>query len=726
MAVRRESWRCQASANEPNDVTLLTLGTESAYEGEEHFHPIASLAFDTYYDSREPGEWAALWIYGPSSASVWRHIRATLPAPLGRPHADTSTMERLEKRQRSLEIGAADAQLDVPDPVAHLANLEQFPHGQGFWGGLRRVLGWSNVLNPAQFLYRSYLIRRTDKSERNFQRSYLALQWMQDVGFSGSEEEDWVEVVSELRFHLLRNRSFFGQWLDHADGRELVYNYESDTRQKLGKSSSWLQSAANEHSLRYQPIYRYTANGAAYPMGGVLYYDPKLRAQPDPGWWKVANPFDLPYNPHMDSEVQRLARENPEELIPLAIYTYQTNLSLRPIIAVDFIAPDNPRARERSQELMVTAKQWLAITTSPLSLERVPYRVAAWAANKKGFTRFVDKSSRHGNEELRLALESNLYFDLDFRERLQKAADGRVLNPLIKAGSVEERLAHIQFESLRAEQGRALCRQVQHVRAAMLKKLAVPEGLTPGEQRREAGQRLEAWQREIRLSDFLAQPLGDPGTLRALEQPLQRIQETKPLNPKRLEKLLAKLYARLYRQQLSFPAGAGPEELSDLLEQTRQAWRALIADEVIFERARQQAERKADADREKELARWENKRRELLAHVLESSRRHMGRTLAAGCGAGGSVPGELEAHLSILEEVLATAFAEPELRKVLDREAPRLLGELGRLETLLSSCPSAPQNQWVAESQRACLEQTQMLRQELKLWTSVNGVRGGD
>lgn len=115
----------------------------------------------------------------------------------------------------------------------------------------------------------------------------------------------------------------------------------------------------------------------------------------------------------------------------------------------------------------------------------------------------------------------------------------------------------------------------------------------------------------------------------------------------------------------------------------------------------------------------------MLADFLKSNHRQMGQTLNAGCGTG-TVPGELEAHLSILEEVLATAYAEPAMRKVLNRQAPRLRRDLNRLEAMLDSCPSMPDEPWVAESHRACLEQTQLLRQELNLWTSVNGTRGGD
>ncbi|MGH9803939.1 MAG: hypothetical protein ACRD4D_02110, partial [Candidatus Acidiferrales bacterium] len=221
-------------------------------------------------------------------------------------------------------------------------------------------------------------------------------------------------------------------------------------------------------------------------------------------------------------------------------------------------------------------------------------------------------------------------------------------------------------------------------------------------------------------------PLGDPGTLRMLEQRLRRIQEVEPHDAPRLERLLKRLYAELYRQQLGFPEGAGAEELPSLLEQTREAWSGLAPDKAKFEDERDKLERKASQEREKELAELEKARRKMLADFLQSSHRQMSRTLKAGCRAGGSVPGELEAHLSILEEVLATAFAEPAQRQELDRQAPRLRRNLSRLEAMLDSCPGTPAEPWVAESQRSCLEQTQLLQQELNLWTKANGVRGGD
>jgi hypothetical protein len=506
MALRQDTCRCSSLESEEPEITLLTLGSERQEADGTQFHPLATFAFDRSLSEEEPGQWVSMWTFGPSAPGWRRHVRAFLPFPAGTPSASAGTLEKLETRLQEVRQNPDEADLIVPKPVVHLGNLGHAPRKEGVLTALRRGLRWADVFNPAQFIYRSYLVQRKDRRERNFRRAYLALQWMVNVGYDGTEPAYWIESANDIRFHLLRTRSFFGRWLEHAEAIELVYNYDSSVRANLGKTSSWLQGAANEHLLRHEAIYRYAANGASFPVGGVLYYDPKLRAHPDPGWWSIANPFDLPYNPHAHPEVQRLARENPDELIPLAIYTFETKLGLRPIIAIDFFAAGNPKTRERNQRLMVMTKEWLSITTGALSLERIPYRLTAWAANKKGFTYLVDKSSRMGIEELRVALQNHLYFDDDVSAALQRQADQRVMNPLVKAGAVEERLAHIQHESLRARNDEAICATVNKVRRELHDRLKVPDGLDAKTERAQMRRRLAAWHQEVRLADFASQP----------------------------------------------------------------------------------------------------------------------------------------------------------------------------------------------------------------------------
>jgi len=712
VVVRREVCRC---APDGRELVLLTVGSEGPRGGAPHFHPLASLAFDPALGEDATGQWMALWVFGPSAAGWRRTLRSALPIPVGAPRASAAELARLDQRLEEIRAAPEQAGLLAPDPVVHLASLGRASRARGAWMGVRRGLAWADVFNPAQFVYRAHETRRQDRRERNFQRAYLALQWLMDVGYTGEGEPAWLESVNDLRFHLLRNRSFFGRWVQHADSLELVYNYESDVRRQLGKTSSWMQSAANEHGLRYQPIYRFTQNGAAFPMGGVLYYDPRLGGEPDPGWWRVANPFDLRANPHTDPRVQQLAREHPDELIPLGVYTFQTHLALRPIIAIDFFAPSNPRTRESTQQLMVLIKTWLAITTGSLSFERIPYRVVSWAANKKGFTLLTDKSSRLGIEELRVALEAGLYFDPERRAPLLERADQRVLNPLIKPGEVEERLAHLQYESLLARDARALCREVEEVRGKMTERLRVPPGLDPAARDRELARRLRAWQQQVDLEDLAGQPLDDYGSLAALEPPLRFFLTEEPVDRRKLARLLEELYAKLYLQQRQVPAPSRAPELDAAADLTRRVWeraaaataRAPFADQVARVESRLRAH---EAEEQKKFAK---KRLELLEDLLEASHKQLAQAQRAGCRAAGDAPADLDAHLALLQEVAETAFADPQLRAAFEHRVPRLRRDLDALDASLGRCPAQPPDPWRTEWQLACLEQTRALRAQL-------------
>ncbi|HXE76591.1 MAG TPA: hypothetical protein VNN18_13280 [Candidatus Xenobia bacterium] len=709
VVVQRELYACQPEATAP-EIQLFVLGTESEVGGQKQFHPLAALAFDRTLGT-EPGQWLAYWVFGPGPANGWRHLQAFFPIPAGAPKVSEKELIKLEEDLGALQRNPERAKKRVPGPVVTLASLGRSSMGDGFWGGLQRGLSWANVLNPAQFVYRSYLHRRNDREERKFQRAYAGLQWLNDLEFNSERDARWVATLNDLRFHALRNRSFFGRFLTHAEGMELVHNFESDVRVQLGKSSSWLQGAANEHHLRYQPIYRFTANGARFPIGGVLYYDPSLGTVPDPGWWRVSNPFDLSYNPHTHPEVQRLARENPGELIPLAIYTFQTALALRPIVVVDFFDPGNPRRRESSYELMVLTRQWLAITTSFLGYERIPYEVVSWAANKKGFTYFVNRSSRLGIEELRMALEADLYFDPAVRDALLDRADQRVLNPLVRPGRVEEQLARIQFESLRAEDGRALCRQVNEVRQTVRERLAVPAG-EPAAQREEFARKLEAWRHQVRLQDYLESQPEELGSLAALREPLEYFLTNEPVKGPELEKLLAKLYATLYRQQLSLPAEHAVTELESALELTREVWQRRFASEPAFEKRRARAEQQTRARVEDDRRRMEERRLKGLRSFLEATHKELRQAARLDCSPETPLPPELEAHLSLLAEIGPLAATDPALRGEWQRHAGKLESELARLEGRLSACARSTDPQR-AEIEDSCLELTRLLLEQL-------------
>ncbi len=725
LTVRREACRCQPLVGQDEDILLLTLGAETVEQGETHFHPIASFAFDRTLDDSEAGEWLSLWTYGTAGASAWDHLRSFLPVPYGAPSAGEKKLARLDARLEEIRDQPAQADLDVPKAVVHRADLGRYPFTPGLWNWFRRGLSWADAYGPAQFVYRSYLLRRKDRSERNFQRTYLSLLWLLDHEFSGQADAPWLETLTDLRFHLLRNRSSLGSWIEHADSVALVYNYESNVRRQLAKSSSWMQSAANEHLLGYQPLYRYSANGTPVPFGGILYYDPSLQAVPDPGWWKEANPFDLPYNPHRHPQVRRLAQEHPDELIPLAIYTFQTNLALRPIIVVDFFAPSNPRTRESTQQLMVLAKQWIAIATGSLELERWPYRLTAWAANKKSFTLLVDKSSRQGIEELRLALEAGLYFDPEVRSQLLERVDQRVLNPLLEAAPVEERLAHIQFESLRARDHQPLCDQVQSDRRKLAQRLRVPQGLSPEEHARQLALRLEVWRHQVRLSDFVAEPLGDLGSLGSLQEPLRFFLTSEPLDPRRFEKLIEKLYAKLYLQHLRLPSDRRVPELEATLALTEEVWQHTAAPDVYAKR-RPQLESELHRRNQKGQAENLKEQRQVLHEFLEQTETELKRARRAGCDRDDVFLPRLEARLAIVREVLETAARQEHLRPELDDHSDVLMRRLDNLRASFDQCPDLASDPWFAET-RLYLEQlTPLLAGAKPVQARAAGVRRHD
>ncbi len=710
VVVQRELYACQDGATAP-DISLLVLGAESDVGGQKHFHPLGALAFDRTLGA-EPGQWLAYWVFGLGPASGWKHLQAFFPIPAGAPNVSEEELLRLEEDLGAIQRNPEKARLRVPGPVVTLANLDRSSMEDGFWGGLRRGLAWANVINPAQFVYRSYLHRRNDRQERKFQRAYVGLQWLNDLEFTHERDPQWVGTLNDLRFHALRNRTFFGRFLTHAEGMELVYDYESSVRVQLGKTSSWMQSAANEHQLRYQPIYRFSSNGARVPLGGVLYYDPSIGSLPEPGWWSVANPFDLPYNPHTNAEVQQRAREHPDELIPLAVYSFQTSLALRPIIVVDFFAPGNPRRRESGYEMMVLTKEWLAITTSMLGYERIPYEVVSWAANKKGFTYLVDRSSRLGIEEMRMALESDLYFEPALREDLLDRTDQRVLNPLARPGRVEEQLARIQFESLRAEGGRTLCRQVNEVRQKVQERLDVPDDQPAAAQQQEFARRLEAWRHQERLHDFIEARPHDLGSLASLREPLQYFLDNDPVKGPELEKALAKLYATLYRQQLLLPAGRTVPELDDALKLTRQVWQRSFAAEPDFRRQVARVEQQTQLRVEEDRRRLEEKRLRGLRVFLEETHKELKHAAGASCGPETPVPPELEAHLSLLADISPVAASDAKLRGEWKRHSRKLGTQLAALENHLSGCARATDPQR-AEIEDSCLELARFLRQQL-------------
>jgi hypothetical protein len=628
-----------------------------------------------------------MWVYGPTSANFFRHFVAWLPIPAKSPGTSKKKVARLEALADRIAAGDQTARGQTPSPYLTLSQVGKVPKMVGVGGMLQSGFRWANVYNPAQMVYRTYHGRRSDRGARNFQRAHVALAWLLDAEFDSEQDREWVESIYDIQFHMLRSRSLFGRFVTEAEAVDMVLGYGSMMRERMGKSSAWMQSAANEHYLRYEPIYRQARNGRSLPVGGVLYYDPNTPAG-DPDWWDTANPFDLRHNPHTDPEVQRVSRENPGELIPLAIYTYQTSLKMRPIIAVDFFNPTNPRKRENNQQLMALLGNWLSIATGGLSLERIPYRVVTWAANKKGYTWFVNQPSSQGIEEMRMALESGLYFDASLQPLLRHRLDKRVFNPLIKSGPEERARARVQYESLRANGFAALSKQVKGIREKMMKRLDMPRDLPPEERNPEFARHLESWRQLRKLRTLAERATGDYGSLEELRQPLNYFESADAQLPEKLPETLEHTYEELLLAERFLEASNEPTELTALRQQTFSLWETVARQDPKskFDQRRS----KVDLEVEKRFAKAQEKARKQQAKQLEKLLKKSGKELERaadfGCDPRKYSQADLEGFLVLLRDVALVAQSSESLRAEIEVARAPLEQALHDVETTLAGC----------------------------------------
>lgn len=714
VVVEELACRCEADSGREADVVLATVGTETLVNGERHFHPIVTVAFDRLLAEDEPGQWVALWNYGVSRAGWRRTLRAFLPIPSRSPRPSQKKLPRLEAELERARAGAYTGALPEPELVADLGRFRPATASHGFVMGLKRALDWVGVVNPAQLLVRTYLLNRADRDARASERAYLGLAWLVDVNFDGDPADAaWLRGVNELRFHLLRNRSFFGRWVRHSDAVEVVYGYDSHVREDLAKGSSWLQADANDYHLRYEPIHRFTTNGATVPMGGILFYDPRNAPAPERARWPTPNVFDLDYNPFTHREIQRRARENPDELIPLALYSFQSELGLRPVIIADFFAPNNPRVRETTQQSMQWLKEWLVVSTNWLSPERFAYRLGLYVTNKKAFTLLVSKSARLGVEEMRLALESHLYFDPAQRPALMWQVDKRVLNPLVKPAAEEAALADLQYEGLRRDGAQAACQLVQRVRRKLAARYHVSLDTPASERWAALRARLAEARARRRLCDVLDRGFQELGGLAALEAPLGYFEHGEARDQASAEVLRA-LYAVLYQEQVRLPPGPRQEEVAEVAERARTAWARLAAarglNSAAFDRERARVEAQARAELAKAERKQEKSEVEFLRDFLKDAHKSLKRV---GCAQSHVSPAEAEMYLALLVELRPALQANPALAREFRKHQRGLERDLRRLEQMLASCGLDGPDPWRPDVRESTLRLLRAAHDEL-------------
>ena len=481
---------------------LTTVGSEHESSGGTEFHPLVSVLVDYSFEEAPQGRWLALWNLGHKTPSVGERLGAVFPAHVSNKKSHPSAIRKLEKKRRRLEENPARAGSRFPDPFLEVTGERYRAKEHLVLEGIKRSLGtvvgfWSK-LSPitygAHVLFRNYLLRHTDIKERQFEQAYLGLTWYTDLATRTPEADALsAEAIADLKFKLLASRHFFGRWAKREEAEDFVHGFESEMRDHLWGTSCLLASEANEYYLAYEEFHRYTAGGVPLALGGILYYDPALAPEPSQVRWPGFNPFDLTYNPFENRDVLRAASSG--DRVPLAIYAYQSNMALKPIIAVDFFDPDNPRMREAATYWHKLGDQALAVYTGKGIYVWAANKSGSFMANRKGLTYFSDSKHSLGLEELRLSLASHLYFEEEAADSLADSMDRLLINPLTQPTRTQALRAQIQY--LRLARPAQLVRLGRRLRTKQIRKATGTEG-SVGEAELASYRRYLKRQREIR------------------------------------------------------------------------------------------------------------------------------------------------------------------------------------------------------------------------------------
>ncbi len=461
----------------PEWIVLTTVGTEHQESGKTVFHPLVSVAIDRTFDAEGPGEWLAIWNLGRKSPGIMSRIGATVPGFAPWKHSTPRQLRKLNKRLENFDRRWEKGKVSVPIPYLKVTERNRRSTIGLFLSGLKKGFGPIIDLFPVtselsfgvELVFRNYLLRHKDLQERDFAQAYLGMLWYTDVSTADfSQEELSAPAIEDIKYRLLKERSIFGRWVDSSAKPDFVHGFESQMRDHLWGTSCFLASAANRHYLVYEELQRFTATGVPLALGGILYYDPALAPEPEQVRWSINNPFDLSHNPFKNGEVQEAAASG--QRVPLAVYVYQSNLALKPIIVADFINPDNPRLREAATYWRRLGNEALGTVGIGL-IYNLLNRVFSFTANRKELTWCSDKKFSYGIEEMRLSLANHLYFDQEAADELVDQVDRVVVNPLAQSSRAKALRARIQYRALTADGGAAVLKAVRKIRDSRVRDL---------------------------------------------------------------------------------------------------------------------------------------------------------------------------------------------------------------------------------------------------------------
>jgi hypothetical protein len=691
-------------------VVLTTVGIEHEVAGQTEFHPLVSIAVDKTFPEAPDGQWMAVWNLGMKSPGLLSRMRALLPGYTARKRARGSEVQKLETELKKLHHTEREGEVKVPSPYMKATHLYRRSVTGLMLSGIARGLHWADVFYPAQLLFRNYLLRRKDYSERAFQQTYVGLTWYNDLSSATAEPALLSpDAIQDLKFRLLVNRRALGRWVDYQMRDEFVYQFENEMRDQLWGTSCFLASAANEYHLGYEELDRITESSVPLALGGVLYYDPALAPAPDQVRWAAMNPFDLTYNPFTDPAVRRAAEAAPGSPIPLALYVYQSHHALKPIIAVDFFRPDNPRRRESATYWRKLANE--AVAASGLgSLPTMLNRALNFSANRKTYTWFSAKGPALGVEEMRLSLQGHLYFQPDKADELLDQLDRRMVNPLIQPGRLQRVRAQLDYEALLANGGTAVLTEARRVREKLMRPV------TGNRDRPLATADYEAYRRylhrqpglrtiEIFLGDPSASSVPTEQVIEALESLAAEADERDQETIHKLMPLRRRLEERRRAQEkMNRPVDSQLNELmartdatlERLYEASGKAPSALQHD--LAELAQRQAKQEAQAQ-----ARWQKQHARRFAKELDRQTKFLEQFTRSGDLTLFS-PWYIARALEFFRQVPAAMDINPAVAAKYREQERQVQVLLNQVEQTLAAYRPPAEAEWLEADRFYCLE----------------------
>lgn len=461
----------------PERIVLSTVGTEEETDDGTLFHPLVSVAVDRSLDPEGPGEWMAIWNLGRKGPGVLSRIGAAFPGFTPWKNSSQGKVRELERKLENFDRRWDKGKVSIPKPYLKVTQENRRSTIGLILTGLRT--GFGNILDlfplgsetsfGVELFFRNYLLRHKDLQERDFAQAYLGMLWYTDAATADPRAEALdPRALEEIKYRLLKERSIFGRWVDPAEKPDYVHGFESEMRDHLWGTSCLLASEANRYHLAYEELHRYTATGIPLALGGILYYDPAQAPEAEQVRWSILNPFDLSYDPFQNPEVLKAASSG--QKVPLALYVYQSNMALKPIIVADFFSPDNPRLREAATYWRRLGNEAIGAAGVRL-IYKLMNRAFRFAANRKEITWFADSKDAYGIEELRLSLGNHLYFEPEAADELADQVDRLIVNPLAQPTRVKATRAQIQYRALLADGGQAVLHEVRKIRDHRIRSL---------------------------------------------------------------------------------------------------------------------------------------------------------------------------------------------------------------------------------------------------------------